>query len=71
MKRTTKLGSLLDLTKNSFNSLCYEDWSTSHQSFPKAVKTAKKILNENEKNVKDKGYQDDETGNCGNPLVSY
>ncbi len=56
MKRTTKLGSLLDLTKNSFNSLCYEDWSTSHQSFPKAVKTAKKILNENEKNVKDKGY---------------
>ena len=70
MKRTTKLGSLLNLTKNSFNSLCYDDWSTSVQSFPEAAKTAKKALNKNEKREKDKGL-DNETGNCDNPLVNY
>ena len=68
MKRTTKLGSLLDLTKNSFNSLGYADWSTSVQSFPKAAKTAKKALNKNEK--REKGL-DNGTGNCNNPLVNY
>ena len=70
MKRTTKLGSLLNLTKNSFNSLGYDDWSTSVQSFPKAAKTAKKALNKNEKREKDKGLVN-ETGNCDNPLVNY
>ncbi len=68
MKRTTKLGSLLNLTKDSFNSLGYADWSTSVQSFPKAAKTAKKALNKNENKVES---LDDVTGNRDNPLVNY
>lgn len=52
MKRTSKLGSLLDLTRNSFNSLCYEDWSTSQQDLVKVGKAAEKTFNRHEKKVK-------------------
>ncbi len=47
----TKLGFLANLTKNSFNSLGYEDWSTPQQ---RVAKTTKKSLSKNENKVEDK-----------------
>ena len=50
---TTTLNYLLTITKNSFNSLGYNDWSTSHQNFPRVKNTDVKTLKANENKVKE------------------
>jgi len=49
---TSKLDYLLELSKNSFNSLGYNDWSSSYKSKSNATFAPERTLNRNGKNLK-------------------